>query len=94
MMITAKPTFTVLVAATIFLTIAGPLPLCLPVLRPPGSAESLALPLLILIRGLGLLLPFRLSLLLRFRSFGLLLSLRLGLLFRPRSLGLLLLLGL
>ena len=60
MMLTPKPTFIVLVAATIFLTIVGPLPLCLFVL----------LTLFLLLLSLGLLLALRSLLLLLFCGLG------------------------
>jgi hypothetical protein len=66
MMLTPKPTFVVLVAATIFLTIVGPLPLCLPGLLTPlfPLLDLLTLDLLhmYLFCGLGLLLGMLLRL--------------------------------
>ncbi len=74
MMIAAKPACVVHVAATISLTVAGPVPLRLRV-RP--ATGLLLVPLLILIRGPGvLLLTLGLLLLMLIRRPGLLLVLR------------------
>jgi len=73
MMVRSKSACTVLVAATVFLTVAGPLPLCLPV-RTSGWFLLVRLTLCVVLRSPGLvLLRFRLrflpapGLLLRFR---------------------------
>ena len=55
MMIPSKPAFAVLVTAIIFLTVVGPLPLCLLVLLPIGLLRALLAPLLVLLSS-GLLL--------------------------------------
>ena len=105
MMITAKPTFVVLVAATIFLTISGPLPLRWLVLLTTGLLLVLLLTLgpllicrlgllLLLVRRLGLLLLFLLLLLLTLGLLLLMLICRLGLLFLLLLLLFLLTLGL
>ena len=56
MMLTSKPTFIVLVAATIFLTTVGPLPLRLLVLLTIGLLLLALLTLFLVLLSLGLLL--------------------------------------
>ncbi len=63
MMIAAKPAFTVLVAATVSLTVAGPLPLCLLVLLTAGLLLVLPTLFLVLLSPGLLLLALGLSLL-------------------------------
>ena len=62
-MIAAKPAFTVLVAATVFLTVVGPLPLCLLVLLTAGLLLVLPTLFLVLLSPGLLLLALGLSLL-------------------------------
>ena len=74
-MLASEPAFIVLVAAIIFLTTAGPVPLWLRVLLTFGWLLFLALGLMLLflLRSLGFLLLRRLSFVFLLRSLGFLL---------------------